>query len=146
MTYLDDTRRGSHRLSGWDVATNPIYRILSAFPICCFTLTVLTDVAYLQTSNLLWLHFSEWLLLAGLVGGILAAFALAFTAIFRRPRPTLGYVVLGLVVLLLAALNSFIHTADGWTAVMPYGLATSVATLVAMIAAAFFGRRRYAYA
>jgi uncharacterized membrane protein len=45
------------------------------------------------------------------------------------------------VVLLLAALNSFIHTADGWTAVMPYGLATSVVTLLAMIFTGLAGGR-----
>jgi uncharacterized membrane protein len=118
---------------------NTFYRILSSFPISCFSLTVATDIAFLRTSNLLWLHFSEWLLLAGLVAGILAAIFLVFAALFRGPRPSLPYMLFGLIALILAALNSFIHTADGWTAVMPFGLATSVATVAAMIAAACFG-------
>ena len=119
---------------------SPSYRALVAFPIATFSLTVLTDIAYLQTSNLLWLHFSEWLLLAGLVVGIIAALFLAGVSVVQRRRPAWLHALGGLVVLLLAALNSFIHTADGWTAVMPYGLVTSIATVVAMILTGFLGR------
>lgn len=123
-------------------ALNPVYRILSAFPIATFTLTVLTDLAYVQTANLLFLHFSEWLLLAGLVFGILAAIALVILALIGRGWPGFLYAIGGLVVLVLAALNSFIHTADGWTAVMPFGLATSIVTVIAMIATGWLGSWR----
>lgn len=116
-----------------------VHTTLLAFPIACFTLTVLTDVAYVRTLNLLWLHFSEWLLLAGLVFGALALLVRLVDFLIRRVRPTWPAVLLGVVVLLLATLNSFIHTADGWTAVMPYGLVVSVSTVLAMIAAGWFG-------
>lgn len=122
---------------------SPVYRALVAFPIATFTLTVLTDLAYLQTSNLLWLHFSEWLLLGGLVVGIVAAIYLAIICLVRRSRPSRLHALFGVVALILAALNSFIHTADGWTAVMPYGLATSIATVIAMLLAGWFGSWRH---
>lgn len=122
---------------------SPIYRALVAFPIATFTLTVVTDLAYLQTSNLLWLHFSEWLLFAGLVVGIVAAIYLAVICLVRRSRPSRLHALFGVLALILAALNSFIHTADGWTAVMPYGLATSIATVLAMLLASWFGSRRH---
>lgn len=124
-------------------AVSQVYRALVAFPIAAFTLTVVTDLAYVQTSNLLWLHFSEWLLLAGLVAGITAAIYLGIISLLRRSRPSAVHALLGLIALVLAALNSFIHTADGWTAVMPYGLATSIATVAAMILAGWFGRWRH---
>ncbi|SMH29949.1 DUF2231 domain-containing protein [Mesorhizobium australicum] len=120
-----------------------IYRALVAFPIATFTLTVVTDLAYLQTSNLLWLHFSEWLLFAGLVIGIVAAIYLGILCLVRRSRPSRLHALFGVVALILAALNSFIHTADGWTAVMPYGLATSIATVIAMLLASWFGSWRH---
>lgn len=120
-----------------------IYRALVAFPIATFTLTVLTDLAYLQTSNLLWLHFSEWLLFAGLVVGVVAAIYLVIICLVRRSRPSRLHVLFGALALVLAALNSFIHTADGWTAVMPYGLATSIATVIAMLLAGWFGGWRH---
>ena len=122
--------------------TSPLYRILTAFPIACFSLTALTDLAYVRTENVLWLRFSEWLLVAGLVFGALAAVVLLVICVMYRTGPGWLSVLAGLVVLLLAMLNSFIHTADGWTAVMPYGLATSIATVLAMIATGFLGRRR----
>jgi uncharacterized membrane protein len=123
-------------------ALSPIHTALLAFPIACFSLTVLTDLAYLNTLNLLWLHFSEWLLLAGLIfGGIELVFSFV-QFLVSRSRPTWFAVLGGIVVLLLAALNSFIHTADGWTAVIPYGLAVSILTVVVMIITAWFGRRR----
>ncbi len=120
---------------------SPVYRVLTAFPIACFSLTVLTDLAYLQTSNLLWLHFSEWLLLAGIVFGVLAGIFYAALGLAGRLRPSWPHALGGLAVLLLATLNSFIHTADGRTAVAPFGLWTSVATVAAMAVTGWLGRR-----
>lgn len=123
-------------------ALNPIHTALLAFPIACFSLTLVTDLAYWKTLNLLWLHFSEWLLLAGLIfGGIELLFSF-IEFLVRRSRPSWFAVLGGIVVLLLATLNSFIHTADGWTAVVPYGLAVSILTVVVMIITAWFSRRR----
>lgn len=114
---------------------------LLSFPIACFGLTLLTDLAYWQTLNLLWLHFSEWLLFAGLVFGVLAALVAALNFLTRRIRPAWPAVLAGIGVLLLATLNSFIHTADGWTAIIPYGLAVSVLTVLAMMVTAWLEAR-----
>lgn len=117
------------------------YRFFASFPVACFFLTVLTDVAYWQTSNLLWLHFSEWLLLAGLVFGCFAFVIAVLVLAIWKDGPSWPALLGGVVVLLAAALNSFIHTADGWTAVVPYGLAASIATVVAMLLTAWLGRK-----
>lgn len=109
-----------------------VYLALVAFPVACFSLTVLTDIAYWQTSNLMWLHFSEWLLLAGLVFGVLAAVVKALDHLLYSRRAGWLAVLGGIVVLCLAAVNSFVHTADGWTAVVPYGLILSIATVLVM--------------
>lgn len=119
---------------------SPVHTTLLAFPIACFTLTVLTDIAYWQTLNLLWLHFSEWLLLAGLVFGGLELLARLAALLFRKRRPSWLAVFGGIAVMLLAIVNSFVHTADGWTAVVPYGLALSVLTVLAMMITGWFGR------
>lgn len=117
-------------------AADSTYRILSAFPIAAFTLTVATDIAYWRTANLQWLHFSEWLLFAGIVfAGVAALVRLLGGIRFSWP-----YYVAGLAVLLLATLNNFIHTTDGITAVMPYGLTVSVLTVIAMCVTGLFGR------
>ena len=138
MTYETTVIRRSRDFS-------PTYRFLTAFPIAGFTLTAFTDLAYVQTSNLLWLHFSEWLLFAGLVFGVLAALYLVVLVVMRRAGPIWPSALGGLIVLLLAALNSFIHTSDGWTAVMPYGLAISILTVLVMIITGWLSSRGRAH-
>lgn len=127
MTY-------AHPLPPRASAMDLVHVTLLSFPIACFTLAVLTDIAYWSTLNLLWLHFSEWLLLAGLVFGVLAALALLIDFAVRGRRLSWLTVIGVVVVLLLATLNNFIHTADGWTAVIPWGLTVSILTVIAMIA------------
>lgn len=118
-----------------------VYRFFSSFPIACFFLALLTDVAYWQTTNLIWLHFSEWLLLAGLVFGAVAIIVALIALVARWYGPTwFGLLGQG-TAFALAVLNSFIHTADGWTAVMPYGLTVSIATVLVMAVAGLAGRR-----
>lgn len=129
--------------SNW--AASRVFPTLVAFPVATFSLTVLTDMAYWATSNLLWLHFSEWLLLAGLVFGVIAALWLAVTAVARRFRSHWLYVLFSFVALVIAAINSFVHTADGWTAVVPYGLTLSIATVIAMLLASWFGSWRHSH-
>lgn len=119
---------------------HPVHSALISFPIACFSLTLLTDIAYYQTSNLLWLHFSEWLLFAGLVFGILALLARAVDLLVRRLRPPWLALFGAAIVLILAVVNSFVHTADGWTAVVPYGLVLSAVTVLAMVGTAWLAR------
>lgn len=134
MTY-------SYALTDRPQAADAVHGFLQSFPVSCFTLTLVTDLAYMRTLNLLWLHFSEWLLLAGLVFGGLALLARAIDYLVRRIRPAWLAVFGSVVVLLLAILNSLIHTADGWTAVVPYGLTLSILTVLAMVFTGWLARK-----
>ncbi len=135
MSHYTLERQG---VSAWE----SIHIALLAFPIACFTLTVLTDLAYWATENLLWLHFSEWLLLAGLVASGIELLIRLIEWIARKRRPTWLAVIGAVVVMLLAIWNSFVHTIDGWQAVVPTGLTLSIVTVIAMIITAWLGRRR----
>jgi uncharacterized membrane protein len=125
------------------LGAHPLHATLNAFPIACFTLALLSDITYWQTSNLLWLHFSEWLLFVGLMVGILALMARAVDYLVRRMRPPWLAVIAAVLVLVLAAINNFVHTADGWTAVVPYGLILSAATVILMIVTGWLGVARH---
>ena len=57
------------------VGGQPIHAMLIPFPFVCFTLTLLTDIAYWQTGHLMWHNFSSWLLFAGLIFGGFALLA-----------------------------------------------------------------------
>lgn len=113
-----------------------LHATLRSFPIACFTLALVFDIAYVQTANLLWLHFAEWLLFAGLVAGVAAILLAGIEFLVRRVRPSWYAVLAASIVLMLAAINNFVHTADGWTAVMPFGLTLSILTVLGMIVTA----------
>ena len=54
---------------------SPVHAALVPFPGVCFTLALLTDIAFWQSANIMWQNFSAWLLFAGLVFGGLAVLA-----------------------------------------------------------------------
>lgn len=126
------------------IAGQPIHATLVPFPIVCFWLTLFSDIAYWRTSHLMWQHFSEWLLLAGLVFGVLAALTGAVDHLFRREVRRVGgawpHALGGVVVLVLAVVNSLVHAADGWTGVVPWGLVLSVATVLVLAVTNWLGR------
>jgi uncharacterized membrane protein len=124
------------------VQPNPVHAALAPFPAVCFTLALLTDIAYWRTADLMWSNFSSWLLFAGLLTGALALIAGIVAALARRGRRRGGWRhgLLGLAVLGVALVNSLVHAGDGWTAVVPWGLALSAATVLLVILTALQGR------
>jgi uncharacterized membrane protein len=128
-------------LSGPAMFVGSVHYTLRSVPIICFSLALASDIFYLQTSNLLWLHFSEWLLLAGVVFGAIAILVAFVDFLVRRIRPDWVAVLGSVVVLILATVNNLVHTADGWTAVYPTGLGLSIATVLAMLLTGWFGRK-----
>lgn len=134
----------SHILHG--SGPHPIHATLASFPVVCFTLALMTDIAFWQTANLMWQNFSSWLLFAGLVFGGLSVVSGIVDFIARRwdreGGPHWAHVIGTLLVLGLAFLNSLVHAGDGWTAVVPYGLTLSAATVVLMLAMAVFAWAR----
>jgi uncharacterized membrane protein len=126
------------------IAGHPVHAALVPFPIACFTLALLTDIAFLRTNNLMWQNFSSWLLLAGLVGGGLAALFGAVDLLSRRSvrarRPAWPHAIGNVVVLLIVILNNFVHAGDGWTAIVPWGLTLSAITVALMVVTVWLGR------
>jgi uncharacterized membrane protein len=126
------------------IGGQPIHSMLIQFPVVCFTLAFLTDLAYWRTADLMWYRFSAWLLLAGLVFGALAAIAGIIDFLARRELRAQGpgwpHTIGSIAVLILAVINSFLHAGDGWTAIVPWGVALSAVTVIAMIVSDWFGR------
>ncbi len=126
------------------VSGHPIHAFFVPFPIVCFTLTLLTDIAFWQSGTVMWQNFSSWLLLTGLVMGGLAALAGAVDLLAsRRVRATRAawpHAIGNVIVLSLALLNSLVHAGDGWTGVVPWGLALSAITVLLMFVTVWLGR------
>ncbi|WP_134682055.1 DUF2231 domain-containing protein [Paracoccus ravus] len=122
-------------------ARSRLLPILAAFPVACFTLALGSDLAYWQTANLMWLNFSSWLLASGLAAGVLFALWWAIGLLTGWWRAGWRGALLGLAVLLVAFANNLVHAGDGWTAVVPWGIALSALAVLLMLASALLDSR-----
>lgn len=127
----------------------PIHKILVSFSAAYFTGALVTDLVYWQMPDVLWERFSIWLIVAGLVMAGLATVAYAIDLAARRriDRPAWPRAVGYALAVLLALINAFVHSRDGYTAVVPTGLMLSglvvvVLLLTAAVSAALANRHR----
>ena len=131
------------RVSRGEGVLAALHALLGVFPAAYFLLAFLMDVAYVRTAYFIWSYFSIWLITAGLIAGALAVLlGLADWLIRRRTahrRGSAWHGAVTIVALLLGLLNSFIHSRDGWTAVVPAGIILSGVTALLMIVVAFLG-------
>ncbi len=118
-----------------------IHPLLVPFPVVCFFGALATDLAYWASDSVLWETFSVWLLTAGLVMAAVAVIAgLVDLGRGMRLRALQPLRLLGaVVVIVLSLINVFIHSRDGYTAVIPSGLALSALVAILMIAIGWSG-------
>jgi uncharacterized membrane protein len=114
------------------VGIKPLHRILAPFPVAYFAAALATDLAYWRTAEVMWERFSVWLIAGGLVISALVALAAVIDLIFARQRPAWFRAIGYLVAVLLSLLNVFVHSRDGYTAVVPTGVTLS-AIVVAIL-------------
>ena len=130
--------------SRMDLASSgdPIHPTLMSFPIAYFTAAFVTDLVYWRTANVLWETFSDWLITAGLVTAGIAIIAFVVDlARGKRPRTlawphAVGYAL----AVLLSLLNAFVHSRDGYTAVVPTGVTLSGVVVVILLVMGWAGR------
>ena len=114
---------------------HPVRTIASALPTFSFLGALVTDVAYLRTSDIQWANFSAWLLATGMVLGGLSLIVELVHIFSRRRQPSNWWGIGVLVIALGVALaDNFVHARDGWTSVVPSGLILSAITVALMIA------------
>lgn len=151
-TYPDPRSRTTRTVlhgQSLGLASQPVYATLVQFPAVCFFGALLTDLAYWRTVNIIWETFSVWLLAAGCVFAGLAGIAAIITWISHRHVRTMryagAYVLVCLLAAILSVVNAFIHSRDGYAAVVPGGLALSVIVVVLMCVATWLGWPRVLY-
>jgi len=125
------------------VDRQPFLPVVAPFPFACFAGAFVTDLAYWQTSAVMWETFSVWLIFAGLiVAGVATVAALIDFARIRRGRTPMTawlYAIGGAIAFLLALLNAFVHSRDGYTAVVPTGLTLSGLVVVILLLTSWIG-------
>src|ERR1700737_999893 len=123
MTFIDDASLGSTAKP----RGRPIHKILVSFSAAYFVGALVTDLAYWQMPDVMWERFSIWLIAAGLIMAGLAVIAYVIALLSGRQidRPALPRAVGYLRAVLIALFNAFVHSRDGYTAVVPTGLMLS---------------------
>lgn len=111
------------------IGRHPIHPMLVPIPIACFIGALLTDITYWATAEMMWADFSSWLLVVGLIVGVLAGVAglvdFFGNRLIRTQAPAWPHLIGNLVVLVLSFFNVLVHTRDAWTSVVPTGLILS---------------------
>jgi uncharacterized membrane protein len=125
------------------IARRPVHAMLIPFTIACFIGTFLTDLAYWRTAEMMWANFSAWLVTVGVIVGWLAAIAglidFLSNRLIRVQPPAWPHVIGNAVVLVLATVNMFVHSRDGWTSVVPWGLVLSGLVVLILLFTTWMG-------
>lgn len=125
------------------IAGHPIHAMLVPIPITCFVGTLVSDIVYWKTAAMMWANISAWLLVVGLVVSFFAVIAGGIDFLGeRRIRALRTAWVHGLgngLALLLAIVNAFVHSRDGYTSVVPTGLTLSALVVLILGVTAWAG-------
>ena len=125
------------------IAGNLLYPLLASVPSACFTGALVTDIAYWKTANMQWANFSAWLLAAGLLIAVFAILVGVIDFILDRRVRALDiawwYAGGNALAVILAIINSFVHSRDAYTSVVPDGLVLSGLTVVILLITGWMG-------
>lgn len=112
----------------------PLFPGLMTFPASCFLLTLLFDLAYAKSANMMWESTSVWLLTIGLVAGALFVVVGLIEAFGFGRWPAMILRIGYAIALILSIFNAFIHSRDAYTSVVPTGLTLSVIVTLVLFA------------
>lgn len=130
MSWVDELRR---------TLVRPLASVFLSFPVALFSMTVVTDIAYLQTAEVQWTNFSAWLIVGAMVFGgaalVLAAVELVLGGRDGARRRRTIYTGLLAVMFVLGLINAFKHSQDAWSSVGAFGLILSIASALLALAA-----------
>jgi uncharacterized membrane protein len=149
MTTIDNASLKTLHRMDLPVGGEPVHLLLVSFPIAYFTAAFVTDLAYWRTAAVLWETFSDWLITAGLVmtGFAVVTFVIDLIRGKQMDRLAWPHAVGYALAVLLSLLNAFVHSRDGYTAVVPTGLALSglvvlILSITGLMGRALIARRR----
>jgi uncharacterized membrane protein len=116
---------------------------LVSFPIAFLTGALVTDLVYWITTEAFWAQASFWLIVAGLVMGLLAAVLglVDFLTIERARAYLAGWIHAGgnVAAMVLTAVSLLLRLDDPAAAVLPWGLILSAVTAVLLGVTGWYG-------
>lgn len=115
--------------------TSAVFNVLDPIPFGFFVATLVFDIIYANTANVLWVKSASWLVSMGLVFAIIPQLINLGRVWFGKHRVrSTGQVVnfwLNVVGIVAALVNAFVHSRDAY-AVIPTAVWLSVATVLAL--------------
>jgi uncharacterized membrane protein len=122
---------------------HPIHPMLIVFPIASFVGALATDVIYLISEDDFWADASYWLLVAGVVTGLLAA---VFGAVdfltstrIRNLRAAWIHAAFNMGVMVLAIINILLRVDDTAEGIQPWGILISAVIGVMLLISGWYG-------
>jgi uncharacterized membrane protein len=138
----DKTVRSAPRSTA-SIAGHPLHVMLVPIPIVCFVATLVTDIVYWQTANMLWADMSAWLLVVGLIVSVFAIVAGLIDFLgdcrIRTLHAAWIHVVGNVTVIIISIFNAFIHSRDAYTSVVPTGLILSAIVVLILLVTGWNG-------
>ena len=125
------------------VAGHPIHPMVIAFPIACFVLAFVSDLAFFATSNEFWATASLWLLGIGLITAAFAAVT-GLIEVFgddrvRNLSDTRLHAASNAIALLIALYNWYSRFEHGSSAIVPTGVVLSGIVVLILVFAGWKG-------
>jgi uncharacterized membrane protein len=125
------------------IAGHPIHPMVIGFPIACFVLTLVSDIAFYVSSNEFWASASFWLLVIGLITAAIAA-GTGLIEVFgdnrvRNLSDTRVHAISNAIALLLSLFNWYERYEYGSSAIVPTGLVLSVIVVLVLLIAGWKG-------
>jgi uncharacterized membrane protein len=125
------------------IAGHPIHPMLIPFPIACFVLAFLSDLAFWKTSNDFWANASLWLLGIGLIMAALAA-VMGLTDVLgdvRIRNLSAAWLHAGgnVVAVVIQLYNWYSRYEHGSAAIIPTGLILSFVVVLILLFTGWMG-------
>ncbi len=125
------------------VARHPLHPMLVPLPIAAFIFALIADIAWLKTGRPFWGEASHWLLLTGVITGLVAAIPgivdyLASERVRNLPAARL-HGALNTFVRLLGAVNLMLRSGQGATPIFGIGIILSFATVAILGVSGWLG-------
>ena len=119
------------------IAGHPIHPMLIPFPVACFVLAFVSDLAFWKSGNPFWATASLWLLGVGLIGAALAAVA-GLIDLFgddriRNLNDAWLHAGGNIVAVLIQLYNWYSRYQHGSDAVIPTGLILSLIVVLGLL-------------
>jgi uncharacterized membrane protein len=112
-----------------------IHKVPASFSAAYFSAALVTDLVYWHIPNVMWERFSIWLIVAGLMLAGIAAIGYVIDLAGGRQteKPAWPRVVGFALAVFLSLINAFVHSRDGYTAVVPTGMTLSGLVVVVFL-------------